>query len=61
MSDHANIPWSRLPLANGKPLGILSLCCAAPVYVEASHMDDAERASHWYACSKCGKPCGVKG
>ena len=38
----------------------LSTCCAAPVYVEASHMDDAERASHWYACSKCGKPCEVK-
>ena len=38
----------------------VSTCCAAPVHIECAHMDDAERASHWYVCDKCGKPCEVK-
>ena len=38
----------------------VSTCCAAPVRIECAHMDDAERASRWYVCDKCGKPCEVK-
>jgi hypothetical protein len=37
----------------------LSKCCKAPVTIGGE--DDGFGGTHYYVCTKCGKPCDVKG
>jgi hypothetical protein len=44
-----------------------SKCCNAPVRVECGEdfigdiISEMEVATCWYVCTKCNKPCNVKG